>query len=88
MRHPRWDDPPTDITVVGGSSLAANEFVANGTLVSTVVGQDPDSTAFTYSLVDNAGGRFTINASTGTIAVGSGLLLDFEQNPTRARGHS
>ncbi len=76
------DDPPNDITVVGGGSLAANEFVANGTLVGTVVGQDPDSTAFIYSLVDNAGGRFTINASTGAITVANGLLLDFEQNPT------
>jgi Ca2+-binding RTX toxin-like protein len=76
------DDPPNDITVVGGGSLAANEFVADGTLVGTVVGQDPDSTVFTYSLVDNADGRFTIESSTGAITVASGLLLDFEQNPT------
>jgi Ca2+-binding RTX toxin-like protein len=76
------DDPPNDIMVVGGGSLAANEFVGNGMLVGTVVGLDPDSAVFTYSLVDNAGGRFTINAATGAIAVANGLLLDFEQNPT------
>jgi Ca2+-binding RTX toxin-like protein len=29
------DEPPTDITVVGGGSLAANELAANGTLVGT-----------------------------------------------------
>ena len=82
LAPPDMDDPPNDITVVGGGSLTANEFVANGMLVGTVVGQDPDSTAFTYSLVDDAGGRFTINASTGAITVANGLLLDFEQNPT------
>jgi Ca2+-binding RTX toxin-like protein len=74
--------PPTDIAVVGGGSLAANEFIADGTLVGTVVGHDPDSTVFTYSLVDDAGGRFMINASTGAITVGDGLVLDFEQNLT------
>jgi Ca2+-binding RTX toxin-like protein len=82
LAPPEVNDPPNDIMVVGGGALAANEFVANGTLVGTVVGQDPDSTVLTYSLVDDADGRFTINAGTGAITVASGLLLDFEQNPT------
>ncbi len=31
-----------------------------------------------YSLTDDAGGRFTINSSTGQVTVANGSLLDFE----------
>jgi Ca2+-binding RTX toxin-like protein len=76
------DNPRYDITVIGGGSLTANELAATGTLVGTVVAQDPDSTAFAYSLVDNADGRFTIDPTTGAITVANGLLLDLEQSST------
>ena len=33
---------------------------------------------FHYSLTDDAGGRFAINASTGAITVANGALLDYE----------
>ena len=33
---------------------------------------------FTYALLDNAGGRFAIDASTGVIRVADGASLDFE----------
>ena len=40
---------------------------------------DPDGTAtVTYSLSDNAGGRFTIDASTGVVTVADGSLLNHE----------
>ncbi len=32
----------------------------------------------TYALIDNAGGRFAIDANTGVITVADGTLLDFE----------
>ena len=41
---------------------------------------DPDSGAHTYSLLDNAGGRFTIVGN--QLRVANGLLLDFEQATT------
>jgi Ca2+-binding RTX toxin-like protein len=50
--------------------------------VGTLSTQDPDSNSFTYSLLDNAGGRFSIDAATGQVHVANGLLLDFEQNAT------
>ena len=32
----------------------------------------------TYSLTDNAGGRFAINSSNGVVTVANGALLDYE----------
>jgi hypothetical protein len=59
------------------SSVAENS--ANGTVVGTVTGFDLDAAAvLSYSLSDNPGGRFAINASTGVITVANGSLLDFE----------
>ena len=45
----------------------------------TVYASDPDVTDIvTYSLDDDAGGRFTINSSTGIITVADNSLLDYE----------
>ena len=77
-------DAPTDIIVAGGGTLAINEFATNGTLVGTLVGQDPDGATLTYSMQDDAGGRFAINAATGEVTVADGILLDYEQNTTHA----
>ncbi|WP_156951840.1 cadherin domain-containing protein [Bradyrhizobium sp. WSM1743] len=67
---------PTDATLTGGSMA---ENAANGTVVGAVAGIDPDAGAvLTYSLVDDAGGRFAINATTGQILVANGALLDYE----------
>ena len=42
---------------------------------------DPDlGDTLTYSLVNNAGGRFAINATTGEITVANGSKLDYEAN--------
>jgi Ca2+-binding RTX toxin-like protein len=51
----------------------------NGTAVGTVTGYDFDSAAsLTYSLLDNAAGRFAINPSSGAITVANGVALDYE----------
>lgn len=57
-----------------------NESAANGSAVGvTANGPDMDvSDAVTYSLDDSAGGRFTIDASTGVISVADSVLLDAE----------
>jgi hypothetical protein len=46
----------------------------------TVAAVDPDGGSFTYSLLDNAGGRFAVNSSTGaiTVATGASSLIDYE----------
>ena len=68
--------------LIGGTaaSVSVNENAANGTVVGFVTGNDIDSPdSFTYSLTDNAGGRFAID-STGKITVADGSLLDYETN--------
>ncbi|WP_197453474.1 ELWxxDGT repeat protein [Caulifigura coniformis] len=57
------------------------ENAANGTLVGvTALAVDNDATnsAITYSLIDNAGGRFAIHPVTGVVTVANGSLLDRE----------
>ncbi len=56
-----------------------DENSADGTLIGTVAATDPDfGDVLTYSLLDDAGGRFAIDANTGAVTVANGLLLDFE----------
>ncbi|MGC2856234.1 cadherin domain-containing protein [Novispirillum sp. DQ9] len=65
---------PTD------SNSAANtvvEAAANGTTVGvTATASDPNGGTVTYSLTDDAGGRFAIDATTGVVTVADGTLLD------------
>jgi hypothetical protein len=60
------------------------EGAANGTTVGiTAQSTDPDaSDPITYSLTDDAGGRFAIDANTGVVTVANGTLLDFDTNPS------
>ncbi|MCA9066241.1 MAG: DUF2341 domain-containing protein, partial [Planctomycetaceae bacterium] len=60
---------------------AVNENAANGTTVGvTASASDDDATTngVTYLLVDDAGGRFTIDGTTGVVTVANGTLLDRE----------
>ncbi|MEQ1661568.1 MAG: cadherin-like domain-containing protein [Thiobacillus sp.] len=69
---------PADIN---GSANAVNENAANGSVVGiTGFASDADATTntMTYSLTDNAGGRFAIDANTGVVTVANSLLLDRE----------
>ncbi len=62
------------------SSVSVNENTANDTVVGFVSGNDFDSPdSFTYSLTNNAGGRFAID-STGKVTVANETLLDYETN--------
>ncbi|MFN6130211.1 MAG: DUF4347 domain-containing protein, partial [Planctomycetota bacterium] len=75
------NDAPNDIT----GSLTIAENSANGTSAGTVTASDVDSgDTRTYSLTDNAGGRFAINASTGQVTVANSSLLDFESSTSHS----
>jgi VCBS repeat-containing protein len=58
------NEAPTGLAI---SNAAVDENAAAGTLVGTVSAGDPDGDALTYSLVDNAGGRFAIDAASGAV---------------------
>jgi len=72
------------VGAVSDVNAAANtiaENAANGTAVgitARATDQDANSNTVTYTLSDNAGGRFTINTSTGVVTVANGTLLDVE----------
>jgi Ca2+-binding RTX toxin-like protein len=71
------NDAPDGVSLQGGTVA---ENVPAGTLVATVAGHDPDvGDSVTYSLSDNAGGRFVIDPNTGAIVVAIGAVLDYEQ---------
>src|SRR3569623_1711424 len=73
---PISNQAPTDASLTGGTVA---ENAANGKIVGTVTGSDPDVGAvLSYALTDDAGGRFAINAATGVITVADGALLDYE----------
>src|SRR5436190_1992165 len=60
---------------------AVNENAATRTVVGiTALASDADATTngVTYSLTDDAGGRFQINATTGVVSVLDGTKLDAE----------
>lgn len=64
------------------TNAAANtvsEAAANGTVVAglAIAAADPNG-GVAYSLVDDAGGRFAINAVTGVVTVADASLIDFE----------
>ncbi|MCT7977106.1 cadherin domain-containing protein, partial [Laspinema olomoucense] len=68
------NEVPTDLAV---SNLIVAENSANGSLIGTITPTDPDTTdTHTYTLLDNAGGRFAISKNQLTVANGS--LLDYE----------
>jgi VCBS repeat-containing protein len=70
------NEAPSKVAISGGSVL---ENSADGTLVGSLSALDPDAgDSFTYSLVNNADGRFAVTAD-GKILVADSLKLDFEQ---------
>ncbi|MFM7116481.1 MAG: VCBS domain-containing protein, partial [Planctomycetota bacterium] len=70
------NDTPT-VNALSSPSLAENS--ANGTVVTTASATEVDSAdTATFSLSNNAGGRFAINSSTGVITVANSTLLNYE----------
>ena len=65
------NDAPDDLSL---SNASVNENVATGTVAGTVTGTDADAgDTLTYSLVDDAGGRFAIDGGSGELTVAAGL---------------
>lgn len=72
---------PGAISDADGTSDAIPETAAGGASVGvTALSVDPDGDNVTYTLVNDAGGRFQIDAVTGVITVAAGASLDFETN--------
>ncbi len=67
---------PTDANAAANT---VSEAAANGTVVSglSIAAADPNG-GVGYSLVDDAGGRFAINATTGVVTVADAGLIDFD----------
>ena len=77
------DADEADVGPVTDSNTAVNEIsenAANGSAVGvTALATDADATdSVTYSLSDDAGGRFAIDANTGVVTVADSSLLDYE----------
>lgn len=69
------------ISDTNGTVNSISENATNGTLVGiTATASDADATnnSITYSLLDSAGGRFSIDAATGVVSVANGSLIDYE----------
>jgi len=70
-------------TAPADNNAAADEVTENAA-AGTLVGITAASTdvgvldTITYSLTDDAGGRFTIDANTGVVSVATGAVLDYE----------
>lgn len=71
------DEAPTDITLKTLSGPVVAENAAAGTEIGALLAMDPDlNDTFTFTLTDNAGGRFKIEG--GKLLVADGSKLDFE----------
>jgi RTX calcium-binding nonapeptide repeat (4 copies)/Cadherin domain len=77
------DTSEFSVSAVSDTDAAANtvsESTSDGDTVGvTAFASDADATdTVTYSLTDNAGGRFAIDAATGVVTVADASLLDYE----------
>lgn len=76
------NEAPTIVTPLAPANVTEN--APNGTSVTTILGNDPDSgQTLTWSITaGNTGGAFAINPSTGEITVANSTAVDFETNPS------
>lgn len=77
------DQPPTTPADTDGATDGVAEGAAAGTAVGvTASSTDPDGPTIAYSLTDDAGGRFAIDASTGvvTVTAAGANTIDFESS--------
>ena len=76
------NEVPTDISLSGS---VVDENSANGTLVGNAAGTDIDAgDSLTFSLTNDAGGRFAVDLNTGQLTVADGSLLNFEAASSHA----
>lgn len=76
------NDAPGMVTITGSGTLSVAEGGAgSSTVIDTLVGQvsanDPDGDVVTFSLLDDAGGRFRISTG-GAITVAAPTALNYE----------
>jgi Domain of unknown function (DUF4347)/NPCBM/NEW2 domain/Bacterial Ig domain/Cadherin-like/Putative Ig domain/Cadherin domain len=77
--HAVWADARLVGSNYAQTTSTLAEQAVTGSSVGFAVGSDPETgTTFSYSLVDDAGGRFMINTSTGEIIVVDGTRLNYE----------
>lgn len=70
------NEPPAALGMTGGTVA---EHAVPGTVVAQLLASDPDAgDHLTFSLSDDAGGRFAIDGATGTVTVADGADLDFD----------
>ena len=66
-------------------NITVFENTANGTAIGAAAALDVDKNdQFTYSLDNNASGRFAIDGRTGQITVANGSLLNYEANTSHS----
>ena len=70
----------TNGTDVVNNNLIIEENSANGSVVATITATDVEGDTLTYSLTNNADGRFTINSNSGEITVADGSRLNHEDS--------
>ena len=87
------DGSPNPPQIGAGDDLSydgsVRENAANGTLVgisANAIDADATNNVISYSLSDNAGGRFAIDSTTGAVSVANGSLIDFDDQPTPGDG--
>ena len=73
------EEPPTSLT---GGPFSVYEDAGPHTAIGAVSSSDPDMGVMIYSLDNDGGGRFAINASTGMLSVPDSSLLNYEMIPT------
>ena len=68
---------------IADQSFSIDENSESGTVVGTVVGNDPGQATLTFSITaGNSGDAFTIDPASGQITVNTAAMLDFEVNPS------
>ncbi|MBO9545835.1 cadherin domain-containing protein [Caulobacter sp.] len=67
-------------TDTNGAANTVSEKATNGTVVAglTIAAPDPNGGTTTYTLLNNAGGRFALNTTTGVVTVANAALLDHD----------
>ncbi|MGB5761063.1 MAG: cadherin-like domain-containing protein, partial [Sedimenticolaceae bacterium] len=68
---------------ISTDTFALDENSANGTIVGSVTGADPELGALKYAIIaGNTDGAFAIDATTGQITVANSTAVDYETTPS------
>jgi trimeric autotransporter adhesin len=69
---------------IAPAAVSLNENAPAGTVVAIVTASDPDAgDLFTFTLVNDGGGRFVVDPASGRLLVAPGAVLDFESAPSQ-----